>query len=335
MRFYYNITENHAAVQNPERWFRKYIIGALICMSISVEEKSYKNFGKCLFADNGLITVGIMVDKGPRIIYFSLKGRENVLFEDVNREFTESIPNYGDWRAYGGHRLWCAPEKSPETYYPDNGKTDYAIDGNKITVKAPATPFGKIFEICVVMCADKPKISINHKIHNISEEPSTFAPWSVTSLTHGGVCIVPLCTRKKGYLPNRVMSLWDYSDIADPRFSMTDSEARLYQDSGAEKAFKAGFNVDDGFAAYAVNGQIFAKCFPAYREVKYPDYCCNFEVYTNRLFLECELLGEEKSYGCGETAELLEEWCIFDCDIDFNDNARTVKSEILKSINTL
>ena len=48
--------------------------------------------------------------------------------------------------------------------------------------------------------------------------------------------------------------------------------------------------------------------FDDYRKMEYPDFCCNFETYTNDLFLECEMLGELKKYQPGETATVREVW---------------------------
>ncbi|MCI7499939.1 MAG: DUF4380 domain-containing protein, partial [Oscillospiraceae bacterium] len=107
-------------------------------MSVSVSKKQYKNFGNCIFLDNGLISLGVTVDVGPRIIYFSRNGRENVLFEDVGRRFTEPAGEYGCWVAYGGHRIWCAPEVNPETYYPDNGCVSSSFSENKLILTPPA-----------------------------------------------------------------------------------------------------------------------------------------------------------------------------------------------------
>ena len=142
-----------------------------------------------------------------------------------------------------------------------------------------------------------------------------------------------MSTHKKGYLPNRVISLWDYSDINDSRFRITNSEVRIRQDSYVRKAFKAGFNLEDGYAAYAVNGQIFAKCIPKYEEVCYPDYSCNFEVYTNSLFLECELLGEKREFAKNEEAVISEHWCLLDNEGNFEPDLNDFKEHIGGRIN--
>lgn len=297
-------------------------------MSVTISKRQYKNFGECIFLDNGAVTLGAALDMGPRIIYFSLAGRENVLFEDEDRRFTEPAGEYGTWVAYGGHRLWCAPEINPETYFPDNGKVSCEISGSTVELCPPVTPFGKKFTMLIDMDETDPVVRIVHKICNLSEKKAEFAPWSITSLTQGGVCIIPMSTRKSGYLPNRVISLWDYSEIGDSRFRMTDSEVRIRQDKFLKKPFKAGFNLEDGFAAYAVNEQIFVKCIPEYKDVCYPDYSCNFEVYTNDLFLESEVLGEKREYSQNEEAVISEVWCMLDNKGSYEPELQKIKENI-------
>lgn len=281
-------------------------------MSVTSEVKKYKNYGNCLFIDNGFLTVGVTVEVGPRVIYLSLNGKENIMFEDVSRRFKQSANEYGTWINYGGHRLWRSPELVPETYAPDNSPVDYKQNGTKFTFTAPATPFGNQFVIELDVSDSAAEINVTHRIKNVSKKPIDFALWSLSCMAAGGVCLVPISTRKSGFLPNRVLSLWDYSDINDPRFTLTNEYARIRQDTFCKGAFKAGFNVEEGFAAYAVKDQIFIKHFGDYEWVKYPDYSCNVEVYTNDSFLECELLGEQKTYAPGKEAVLTEKWQLCD-----------------------
>ncbi len=279
-------------------------------MSVILTEREYGNYGKCLFMENGAVTLGVTAEVGPRIICYSLKGMPNVLFEDAERRFVEDVGEFGSWYAYGGHRLWTAPETKPVTYFPDNDRINYTFDGGRLTVSPAADSFGRRLSVTIELGCDS-EVRITHTVENISEKPLRLAPWSVTGLAAGGVCRIPLCTRKSGYLPNRVISLWDYSDISDPRLRISDRDVRLRQDRYIKKAFKAGFNVEDGFAAYAVNGQTFVKQF-GFEDADYPDYCCNFEVYTNELFLECEALGELRDYAPHEKAVLCESWRLFE-----------------------
>ena len=281
-------------------------------MGVNLVEKEYKKFGKCVFLENGTVTLGVTVEFGPRVIYLSRNGKQNIMFEDNERVFSEKAGDIGVWFAYGGHRLWCAPEINPETYYPDNAKVEYDFDGSRLTLCPPVTSFGKKFEMMIEMDSSKPVISLRHRITNVSDSEAEFAAWSITSLTVGGVALVPICRKKTGYLANRVMSLWDYSDIHDSRFDLSNTAAVIRQDANMKNAFKAGFNVEDGFIACAVNDQLFAKCISEYENVVYPDYSCNGEVYTNSMFIECEMVGELKKFAPGSTAEISEQWCLFD-----------------------
>lgn len=104
------------------------------------------------------------------------------------------------------------------------------------------------------------------------------------------------------------MSLWSYSDVKDERFTLTDKYVLLKQDPKVKKPFKAGFNVTGKQIIYINGRNIFRMCFDEYVKTEYPDFGCNFETYTNDLFLECELLGELKAYQPGETASIKEKW---------------------------
>ncbi|MBQ5329716.1 MAG: hypothetical protein J6F31_00555 [Oscillospiraceae bacterium] len=298
-------------------------------MSIKISQREYGNFGKCVFLENGSASVGITLDVGPRIIYFSLKGKENIMLEDRERYFTEKAGEYGEWVNYGGHRLWCAPEVNPETYSPDNAPVSCKADGSSVTLTPPPTPFGKAFSVTVSMDEEKPLVSITHRIKNVSDRPARYAAWAITGLTVNGVLKAPLSRKKTGYLGNRVLSLWDYSDINDPRFKMTNTEIRLRQDTFKKNAFKCGFNVDEGFVSYSVNGQTFVKSVPDYDPDRcYPDFSCNFETYTNSLFLECENIGEYREYAPGEEAVLSEKWFLLDNEGDEEPELDRIKNSL-------
>ena len=299
-------------------------------MSVKITEKVYEGYGRCVFIENDACTLAVTVDFGPRVIYFSRKGRENVMLEDREQLFTVDVEGYGTWRNRGGHRLWVAPELLPETYYPDEAPVEYKAEGDTVTFTPPVTPFAKQLKTVITLDSEKAMAAVTQSITNVGDKEADFALWSITGLTDGGTAVIPMCTRKSGYLPNRVMSLWDYSDINDPRFKLTNEYARIRQDKFIPKAFKAGFNVEDGFAAYAVNEQIFVQCFGDYEFVKYPDYSCNFEMYTNNRFLECEILGEMRKYQPGETTEVTETWYLLDNEGDVEPELDKIRAAVGK-----
>ena len=277
-------------------------------MAVNCYETEYKNYGKCICLENGIIKLIATIDLGPRIIYFGLCGKENILFEDCERNFSEKNGNYGTWYSYGGHRLWVAPEELTETYYPDNEKVAYSYENNTLTLIQPETPFKKQLSIVCKMADSENYVSIENKIKNCSDNIAHFAPWSITALAPAGVEIIPLNTADSGFLPNRAISFWSYTDIYDNRFKLFNHAAILKHDSSCNKAFKVGFNVNDGYCAYILRNQLFIKNFGSYENVKYPDFSSNFETYTNNYFLECELVGEERDYKPSEVASISETW---------------------------
>ena len=79
---------------------------------VTATELNYKNFGRCVKLDNGTASIIITVEVGPRIISYCLNGHENMLLEDVGREFKDDSQELRDyfgegrtWYIYGGHRL--------------------------------------------------------------------------------------------------------------------------------------------------------------------------------------------------------------------------------------
>ena len=276
-------------------------------MTIQCYETEYQNFGRCVCLENGFIKLMATVDVGPRIIYFSTRGNRNILFEDINRDFYEMNKGYGIWYAYGGHRLWSAPEKMPETYYPDNHRVNYTYKDGVLTLEPRETISGKQFRLTVEFVSDH-AVRVRNTIVNVSETPQCFAPWSVTGFASGGTEFIPLNRAETGFLPNRTMALWSYSDVKDERFELNNGYALVKQDSKKKNPFKAGFNVTGKQIVYIKDQQVLKVTFDDYKKIEYPDFCCNFETYTNDLFLECEILGELKTYQPGETASVREVW---------------------------
>ena len=79
----------------------------------------------CLRLANGDAEIVVTTDVGPRIVRYARAGGENVLGEFPDAAKATSL---GEWKPWGGHRLWAAPEAVPRTYYPDNGPVAFETD---------------------------------------------------------------------------------------------------------------------------------------------------------------------------------------------------------------
>lgn len=297
---------------------------------VKISEIDYKNFGKCLKLENGAAELVVTVEVGPRVISYHLVGCENMLLEDINREFCDSSRElkeyFGDektWYIYGGHRLWSSPESYPHSYVPDNSpvhyETDIRADGSAaVKLTPPETRTGQQHCICVEMDADSPRVKLTHTLKNVSGAVVTMAPWALTVCAAGAREIVPLSKRESGLLSNRRCVFWEYSDIHDSRFFMGNKYIALRQEKGAPTKFKIGVNNEDGWAAVINHGQIFLKNFDMNIDGEYPDYGCSFETFTNGIFLECESLGEIRAMKNGEESILTEYWTLEKADDDFD-----------------
>ena len=219
---------------------------------VRVEETTYKNFGKCVKISNDKVELYVTIDFGPRIIRYGFVGGENMLFEDINREISQSgelfdeIFDKGDlWYLYGGHRLWTSPEVMPTTYYPDNAPVEYRELDTGVRFIPPEQKRKQIQMIIDVTLDDETsKVEINHKIFNVGLWYIEFAAWAISVMSPGGKEVIPVPRCDTGLLPNRCVSFWPYSKMNDPRVCWGDKFVTLKQDAGIQDAVKFGFTND-------------------------------------------------------------------------------------------
>lgn len=287
---------------------------------INCEEISYKSYGRCVKLSNGKIEVTVTLDVGPRIIRFAVAGGENIFFEDekmsINHDDKKEIyaekfgGDIGTWAIIGGHRLWAAPEALPRTYYP-SCKSEYEKIENGIRVKAPIQRWTYLQPEFDISITGDNEVRVVNRLRNCGPWPVEFANWALSVASQGGTEIIPQPVRKTGLLHNRLIALWDYSDMEDERITWGNRYIRLRQDTSVKRAFKFGLNSEHGFALYFNHGDLFVKKFDMTEGGTYPDGGMNFETYTNEHFLEIESLGELKTVGSGEVSEHTEYWKIF------------------------
>jgi len=103
-------------------------------------------------------------DVGPRIIGYSFIGDENVLGWHRGARVETAL---GEFKPYGGHRLWIAPENMPNSYAP----VKYFFDkqNNSIRLIQPVESITKTQKKIAVSPDKKGSgVPINHRITNRS-----------------------------------------------------------------------------------------------------------------------------------------------------------------------
>jgi len=278
-----------------------------------IERIKYKGWPNCYRLTNGLIELVVTTDVGPRVIRFGQVGGPNQF-----KEYAETLGQTGgsEWRIYGGHRLWHAPEVWPRTYCPDNGpvqieRLDDAV--RLIQNTEPTTGIQK--EIDVQLWPSTAVARVIHRLRNNNAWAVELAPWALSVMEPGGKAIVPLPPRQthaENLNPVSTITLWAYTDISDPRFTWGHNYVLIRQHPGAEPPQKIGATVPDGWVAYARDGQLFVKQFAYDQAAHYPDLGCCAEVWVDSEMLELETLGPLRILQPGDAAEHVEQWFLID-----------------------
>ncbi len=277
-----------------------------------MQEVSYRGWPHCIRLANERIEVIATTDVGPRVIHLGVPGGENILGvmpDDAGRAGGD------EWRLYGGHRLWHAPEARPRTYEPDNGPVTGELDGDTLRLVPPLeTTTGIQKAIELTLAGDQPQVEVRHVLENRGLWPVELAPWALSVMNLGGVAILPQSdwATPDNLLPNRLVAIWPYSDLRDPRITWGRRYLLLRQDPAVQPPFKVGLNATEGWAAYYRERQLFVKCFDYEPGVQYPDFGSSVEAYTCDRFLELETLGPLVLLEPGEAVEHVEHWFLYD-----------------------
>jgi hypothetical protein len=290
------------------------IVCAATCAraNVSVQKVEYKGWKDCYRISNGEVELIVTGDVGPRIIRYGFVGGQNMF-----KEFPDQLGKSGeaDFQMRGGDRVWKAPEDPVATWAPDNVPVSVTITPAGVIAREPVEPLTKLQkEIEVSMEPTGTNVTVSHRITNHGLFTIEFAPWALTQMAQGGMVISGFPPR--GHHPQVLeatnpLTMWAYTNLADPRWKFTRKYLTLRQDPNNGDAQKLGLFNRDTWAAYLLNGEVFVKRTAADPNGKYPDFGCSFETFTNDQFLEVETLGPLTNVAPGKTVELVEHWGLF------------------------
>lgn len=268
--------------------------------------------------ENDLIRVEYLTTAGPRIIGLSYRGSPNLL-ADVN-DMVWDTPN-GDYSPFGGHRLWIAPESPEKTYVPDTtGLSLREIPHGLELTGASEASSGVRKSLRIELEPAAPSLRLVQIVENVSSGPLTLAPWGITQFCLGGTVLLPQPvgnTDPHGLLPNRLLVLWPYTRLNDPRLALRD-DFILIRALPALPPVKVGYASTAGWLGYWHNGLLLRKSFDLHAGVTYPDGGCNAEVYCGDRFVELETLGVLGELAAGQSVQLGETWDLYpNLDVPF------------------
>ncbi len=273
---------------------------------MNIKEIDTLGWKNCIELSNGTIRLIVTTQVGPRIIHLSFTDRDNLLYQDL-----ETLGSTGGdvFHLYGGHRFWCSPEILETTYVPDNFPIKVEVSGETVRFIAPVEASGIEKTIEISMDNSAAKVTVNHILVNRGEQPLTLAPWALTMMKPGGIAILPhSINRPEQFPPTHALALWSYSQMSDPRWTWGDRFILLRQDPAVSTRQKVGVQNEYGWAAYAVDEQLFVKKIAWNNGAITPDYSSNFEIFTNDKFLEVETLGPTCTLEPGSWVAHQETW---------------------------
>ncbi len=296
---------------------------------------SYQGWDNCILLTDGRVELIATTEIGPRIIRLGFVGGPNLFFEnraDLGRR------GGNEWRIYGGHRFWHAPEIVPRTYSPDNSPVAHEWDGTTLKLVQPVeSDTGVRKEIEITLDAESSRVTILHRAVNLNPWEIELAPWALSAMAAGGRAILPqedYVSHDEYVLPARPLVLWHYTDMTDPRWTWGKRYIQLRQDPSAKTEQKIGILNTLGWAAYVLGDNLFIKRFRHQPGASYPDFGSNTEVFANPAFLEIESLGPlTRLKASGGTVEYTEEWHLFRTAMEKGEDAidRTLRPLIAQT----
>ncbi len=275
------------------------------------------------------IIIGIATDVGPRILYAADKKNPDFNLFGHLPDAGEETPN-GFWKMYGGHRLWVSPEEMPRTYSMDDKPIKIEKTKDGILIVGNPEKRNSVQKEIEIKPHSKGGLKVTHKIKNIGKSPITLACWALSVMRREGFAIIPFNAGQRGFLPDRRLAIWPYTNLTDKRLTLQDEYIFIQQNPSAKQPIKIGTIAHPSWVAYHINGSVLVKTFSR-EEGEYPDFGCNVEVYTNADFLELETLSPLKTIKPLELHKHSETWDILDV-AGLKPDSSSVENKLVKLI---
>lgn len=279
-------------------------------MKTTLEQISYGGWTRCLRLTDGRTEAIVTTDVGPRVIRYGFVGGPNLF-----KEYAAQMGKRGgrDWRIFGGHRLWVAPEDLRRSYVPDNEPVEWRWRSGVLTVSLKPDPVFHLAKEMRLSFLPGGALKIEHRLANGGRRATELAPWTLSVMAPGGEAVFPqepYRSHLEEKLPSRPLVLWPYTDMGDPRWSWRRTTFRLRQDPRRPAPQKVGFFSTRGWMAYQLGRNLFFKFHDHRTDAVYPDFGCNVETFTNDEMLELETLGPLVKLAPGRRVTHTEVWSL-------------------------
>ena len=266
---------------------------------------THLEMGNMLWLEEGDIQIGIALDYGIRVRHLSIKGMENLYYQQP-ADLSDGFGTPDTWKLRGGHRLWLTPE-CDDSYYPDDAPVHCTLKDNGVLIVQDVEPPLGIQKTLEITFQEDGTVHLLHNFYNRNDETIRGASWGVNSLDASGEISFGYGGNRGDFYPGRVLALWGDTYLGDPRLTF-EKDRICAKYLPVSDYFKIGVYCPTGEAVLESKGQRLTMGFavPDIRDL--PDQGCNFELYMHKCFLEMETLGTITDIAPGESASHWETW---------------------------
>ena len=285
-------------------------------MELRIEQTEFRSWREAYVVSLGQAEMVVVAEIGPRILSLSVGRGLNLLF--VDEEMTlGSEEGTGDWRLYGGHRIWVAPE-TDDSSAPDNVRCEVKISDEGLTVLAPVAPRTQL-QKRLTISQRRGRFVVEQGVRNCGDSPTIGAVWALTCVLPDGVVAFPWGSGGAWDLKKIVywkQWLGSGTDVTSDQWQ-PGPDVFCIEPTGEEG--KVGSNPPEGWVALCREDGTFIKSYRWAPGARYPDEDCSLQVYTCDHFVELETLGPLTTFHPGIEVVHEEVWTVTAAAIDPRD----------------
>ena len=297
-------------------------------------EPDYNGWGWTSYVmENGLITVAVTPVIGARVMQYDLGDHPSIYVNPAEFGKTYTLTNSSPWYNYGGYKNWPAPQDRwvwPPPMTLDAGICEAEItvnspDSSVLYTKGPAETLtkwsaakGLKFDRRLTIYKGSSRVRVDQILINQSDREVQWSVWDITQcvVNHPGEedwdqFWVYFPIRKDSQFGEKgfwVMSGGGSNPQWKPNVAEGISAVQYLHNSGA----KVGADSDGGWVSYVDerDGYTYAKRFPYFEGMEYPDKGSSVEVYTSNglPYLEVEVLSPIVPLSPGGSYTFTEDW---------------------------
>lgn len=303
---------------------------------LSIQQTLFQDRFKALKISNGIVDLVCPLDFGPRILFFGFSDGPNEFY--LNQRELDDFKADNNFRLFGGHRVWTAPENLKTTYFPDNQPIEWEQKGQNVVIRSSTAGDSVITkEIEINLHPTAAMVALTYRITNRGDWALTFAPWALSVMAAGGTAILPLPARGPhplNLLPSGSLVFWPYTDFSDPRWQPGYQYVRIQHEKNPRQPFKIGLATEHAWLAYANHGHLFYKESAVVAGANYPDRGTQSQVFSDGNFTELETLGPLELVQADGSVTHNETWVLLD-NISVPENDSDINNLILPVLKLL